>query len=220
MTAVVTSAGGVTLIGGGAVTSEDLTLALELAPTLVAADGGADAALALGKTPDAVIGDLDSISNDARKVIPVDRIHHVAEQDSTDFEKCLTRIDAPFVVAVGFAGRRLEHTLAALNVLVRTVRPPCFLLAAEDVAFVPPAQLSLDMPPGTRLSLFPMGRVNGKSQGLRWPIKGLEFAPAGRIGTSNETTGPVELSLNGPVILMVPRAYLGAAMEGCRISAP
>lgn len=220
MTAVVTSGRGVTLIGGGAVTADDLTLALELAPTLVAADGGADCALSLGQTPDAVIGDLDSISDDARGVIPADRIHHVAEQDSTDFEKCLTRIDAPFVVAVGFAGRRLDHTLAALNVLVRTVHPPCFLLAADDVAFVPPAQLSLDMPPGTRLSLFPMGRVNGKSQGLRWPIKGLEFAPAGRIGTSNETTGPVELSLNGPVILMLPRAYLGAAMKGCRISAP
>jgi thiamine pyrophosphokinase len=27
------------------------------------------------------------------------------------------------------------------------------------------------------------------SEGLRWSVEGLEMAPAGRLGTSNETTG-------------------------------
>ena len=33
-------------------------------------------------------------------------------------------------------------------------------------------------------------------------------APDRRTGTSNRTTGPVELSLDGPMLLIVPRAHL------------
>ena len=57
---------GVTVIGGGATSPYDLQTALAVAPTLVAADGGADRALALGQPPDWVIGDLDSITSGAR----------------------------------------------------------------------------------------------------------------------------------------------------------
>ena len=43
---------GVTVIGGGMVTPADLSVALSVAPLLVAADGGADRALALGHAPE------------------------------------------------------------------------------------------------------------------------------------------------------------------------
>ena len=42
---------GVTVIGGGATTPYDLQTALAVAPTLVAADGGADRALPWGSRP-------------------------------------------------------------------------------------------------------------------------------------------------------------------------
>ena len=57
---------GVTLIGGGEVGPQALAAALALAPVVAAADSGADAALAHGLLPRAVIGDLDSLSDDAR----------------------------------------------------------------------------------------------------------------------------------------------------------
>ena len=56
----------VTLIGGGPWRAEDLAAALAIAPTLVAADSGADAALSAGVEPALVVGDMDSISPDAR----------------------------------------------------------------------------------------------------------------------------------------------------------
>ena len=93
----------VTLIGGAPVPRADLDAALALAPVLAAADGGADAALANGLVPQAVWGDFDSISPQARAAIPTENLHRIAEQDSTDFEKCLSRIDAPLVIAVGFS---------------------------------------------------------------------------------------------------------------------
>lgn len=203
---------GVTLIGGGALQPGDLELALGHAPCLVAADGGADAALALGHMPVRAIGDLDSISDAARAALGPDRLLHVAEQDSTDFTKALTRIEAPFVIATGFSGRRLDHTLAALNVMVRHRHLPCIMLTAEDVAFAVPPQLDLPLAPGTRVSLFPMGPAQGRSTGLLWPIEGIAFAPDGPIGTSNAALGPVTLAVTGPVIGLLPRDCLDLAL--------
>ncbi len=203
------SDGPVTLIGGAPLTRADLDLALDLAPTVAAADSGADTALAHGLVPQAVWGDFDSISDSARAAIPAGRLHHIAEQDSTDFEKCLSRIDAPLVLAVGFSGARQDHFLAALSTLARPVGPPCILIAGEDVIALCPPELALDLPQGCRVSLFPMGPARGRSQGLKWPIEGLDFAPQDRIGTSNESTGPLRLSIQGPMLLIVPRAQLG-----------
>ena len=212
--AVVTSTGGVTLIGGGAVSARDLDQALAIAPLLVAADSGADEALALGHRPSAVIGDFDSLSDEARELLPAQALHHITEQDSTDFQKCLTRIDAPFIIAIGFAGRRLDHTLAALNVMARLPAPHVILIAAEDIVFLCPPGLRLDLPIGLRLSLFPMGPSRGTSTGLEWPIDGLEFAPGGASGTSNRVTGPVRLTMEGPMLVMLPYGAMGAVMAG------
>lgn len=201
---------GVTLIGGGEVGPQALAAALALAPVVAAADSGADAALARGMVPRAVIGDLDSLSDDARaRLAPV--LHHVPEQDTTDFEKALARIAAPFVLAVGFAGSRLDHALAALNILARRVGPPTILLTEADAVLACPARVTADLPTGTRLSLFPMGPARAEAQGLRWPVEGIGFAPGGRIGTSNEVSGPLRLAVEGQMLLILPLAELETA---------
>lgn len=198
----------VTLIGGGPLGPDDLAQALALAPTVAAADGGADQALARGLIPAAVWGDFDSLSEAARTAIPAENLHRIAEQDSTDFEKCLSRIDAPLVIGLGFSGAHQDHFLAALSTLARRLGPPCILLAGDDAIALAPPEIALDLPPGTRVSLFPMGPARGRSQGLEWPIDGLDLAPAGRVGTSNRCTGPLRLAIEGPMLLILPRAHL------------
>lgn len=193
----------VTLIGGAAVTKARINRAIALAPEVVAADGGADAALAHGVTPGAVIGDFDSISEAARATIPEGRLHPIDEQDSTDFDKCLRNIRAPLVIGIGFSGDRLDHALAAYNTLVRQPGRRCILLGAEELVFLAPPSVSLDLDPGTRVSLFPMGAVEGVSDGLEWPINGLNFAPDGRVGTSNIATGTVHMSMTSPKMLVI-----------------
>ncbi|ARE39359.1 Thiamin pyrophosphokinase [Rhodovulum sp. P5] len=204
----------ITILGGGAVNHSDLARALDLAPSLVAADGGADIALAAGHMPDAVIGDFDSISAAARAAIPKDRQFPVAEQDSTDFEKCLRSVEARLILGVGFLGDRFDHALAALNTLVRYPHKRTILIGDDDICFVCPRQLDLDLPAGTRFSLFPMAHVAGQSGGLRWPIDGIAFAPGGRIGTSNEVTGPVRLTMDGPgMAVLLPVEFLTPVAE-------
>lgn len=211
----------ITILGGGATSPDMVSRALALAPTLVAADGGADNALAAGHMPEAVIGDFDSISAEARAAIPRDRQHPVAEQDSTDFEKCLRAVEAPLLLGVGFLGPRFDHALAALNTLARYPNRPCILLSERDICFLAPAALALDLPVGSRLSLFPLGPVSGASEGLRWPIDGIAFAPGGRIGTSNEVTGPVRLRLDRPAMAVIlPERALETVVAALRAGAP
>ncbi|OWU72591.1 thiamine diphosphokinase [Marinibacterium profundimaris] len=201
----------VTLVGGGDVSAEDLDLALSHAPVLVAADSGADAALAQGRAPVAVIGDLDSLSDRARATLGEQRLHHLPEQESTDFDKALRSIAAPMVLAVGFLGARVDHQLAVFNVLVRRADLPCVLIGPEEVVFAaPPAiALALALEAGDVVSLFPMRQVTGRSSGLTWPIEGLDFAPDGRVGTSNRADGAAVLEFDGPGMLVIlPRNRL------------
>jgi thiamine pyrophosphokinase len=211
--AIVQSDGAVTLLGGGALGAGDLALALSRAPVLVAADGGARHAAAAGHTPRAVIGDMDSIGSAA----PLfgGRLHPIAEQDSTDFDKALRNIDAPLVLAAGFTGGRLDHELAAFHVLAARPDRRCVLIGAESVVFLCPPEITLDLSAGEPFSLFPMGEVGCISRGLRWPTAGLAFSPAGRIGTSNEAEGQVELTCDAPLMLAIaPRAALDAVIAG------
>lgn len=204
---------GVTLIAGGPVLARDLRAALALAPHLVAADSGADRALALGAVPDAVIGDMDSLS-DAGRARLGGRVHRIAEQDSTDFDKALRNIKAPFVLGLGLLGGRVDHELAALQVLARRHDVRCLLIGREDVVFMAPSKVTIAMQPGDRFSLFPLAPVTGRSTGLEWPIDGIDFAPNGRGGTSNRALGPVRLAMDGPgMLVLLPRARLRVALN-------
>ena len=208
--------GPVALVGAGPLAPEVLGRCLALSVGAMAADGGARALIAAGRMPDAVIGDLDSFDVGT---VPAERVLHLRGQDDTDLEKCLARIDAPLVLGAGFLGGRVDHELAAINVLARLATravPPCVLLGAEDAVFAIPARMSLALPPGTRVSLFPLAPVRGRSAGLRWPIDGVDFAPDGRVGTSNRVAdgaAGVLLEMGGPgMIGIVPAASFGAVV--------
>jgi len=205
----------VTLLGGGPVAEGELEAILSLAPCLAAADGGASHAIRAGFLPDAVIGDLDSFDPASVPDLPPERVHHIAEQTSTDFDKALRHIEAPLTLALGFVGARIDHELAAYHTLLSHPDRRCILIGPEDVVLHAPARIALSLPVGTRLSLFPLQAVTGQSSGLRWPIDGLAFHPARRIGTSNETVTPdVTLAMDGPgMLLIVPRVHLPVVSE-------
>ena len=210
---------GVTLLGGGTVTLATLEAALCHAPTLVAADGAAEVALNLGHTPQAVIGDFDSLSDTTKAQFPAHTLHHIAEQDSTDFEKCLSRVGSELILGVGFMGRRIDHELSVYNTLVRYPEKRCLIIGEIDICLHVPRQLHLELEIGTRVSLFPLKSVTGTSTGLRWPIDTIQFSPSGRIGTSNEASAKtVTLEFHGDgMLLILPRRCLPNVLQalGC-----
>jgi thiamine pyrophosphokinase len=199
----------VTLVGGGEATVDDVRAAVALAPVLAAADSGAELAIRAGISPQAVIGDFDSLRKDVRNVIDDHRLHHISEQDTTDFDKALGGISAPVVLAVGFLGGRLDHQMAAFSTLLRYPDTPCVLIGRTEIAFLLPPRIEVAVESDNVVSLYPMQKVTGQSKGLAWPIDGLILSPQGRIGTSNRSIGPVSLSVTGPGLMGIfPRHTL------------
>lgn len=218
---IVQSHAPVVLVGGGACPNDPLRAALSEGGAVVAADGGALRLLDLGVMPDAVFGDMDSLPPAVQARLAPGVLRPIAEQDSTDFDKCLRHIAAPLVLAHGFLGARVDHELAAMTVLARHPDRRCILVGEADVITLCPPRLGLTLPQGARVSLFPLGPVAGRSEGLRWPIDDLAFTPWEVIGTSNEATGPVLLEMDAPLMLLILplnclpslRAGLAAAPE-------
>jgi thiamine pyrophosphokinase len=214
--------GPVTLVGGGPLAPADLAAALELAPDAVAADGGGDRPLPGGVAFRAVIGDMDSLRDAARLRAAGVAVFEVAEQDSTDLEKCLYSVEAPLFVGLGFLGGRIDHHLAAMNALAKHPAKRVVLIGGEDLCFLCPPRFEIALAAGTRVSLFPMGEVAGQEwEGLRWPADG-SFRPDGRIGTSNAAVGgPVRLGFDAPRMLVIlPAALLGRVVDRLRDAPP
>ncbi|MBL4812135.1 MAG: thiamine diphosphokinase [Rhodobacteraceae bacterium] len=192
----------VLLVGGAPIPDSVWNSTQGIATRVVAADGGADRALTAGRLPEAVFGDMDSISAATRKQLRA-IIAPIAEQDTTDFDKALRHVEAPLVLALGVAGGRQDHHLAALHVLLRAANKRVVMLSDQSICYLCPPELALSPAPGSVFSLFPMGPVGVQSTGLRWPTDGLAFAPGRIIGTSNAALGPVYLRADAPVMLVI-----------------
>ena len=204
----------ITIVGGAHFSQRLLMESLERAPIVYAADGGANLCMQYGCQPKQVIGDLDSLSPSLRSKIDPSRVIHVAEQDTTDFEKLLIRVDAPFMLAIGFMGGRIDHQMAVQTVLTAYAHRKIICVGDEEVMFVLPPEIDLPLDAGTRVSLYPMAPVQLRSTGLYWPTDGLSFAPDGQIGTSNQATGPVTLWPSAPRMLVVlPKNCLDIAID-------
>lgn len=211
---IIRSNGPIGLFGGGQIGPDDLNLVLNRVTTVVAADGGAAVLVDSGRLPDAVIGDFDSLESTIKDRIPDDRLFPIREQDSTDFDKALRSVQAPLVLGAGFLGRRLDHQLAVLNTLVTYQDRACVLFGEHEVVFHAPPKISLAIAPGDIVSLFPLARVTGRSNGLEWPIEDLILEPNGQVGTSNRALSEVELHMDGPgLLVMVPRKALDQVMQ-------
>ncbi len=184
----------------------------------VAVDGGGRHLLALGLTPQVVIGDMDSLSEDdlARFAAQGAAIHrYPPAKDETDLELGLHFVaesGASWVRIVGAMGDRLDQTLA--NILLLTLpflqQRDVRLVAGEQTAWVmPPGEYVLDGAVGDTLSLIPLGGdVSGvATEGLEYPLRDetLVFGPAR--GISNTFSGPeAVVRLRGGMLLAVQTA--------------
>ena len=81
----------VTLVGGGGFSKTLLSESLILADDLVAADGGANF-LPTQSVPKYIIGDLDSVVSSEKWVGKGSKLVRIDDQDSTDFDKCISAI--------------------------------------------------------------------------------------------------------------------------------
>ena len=204
----------VVLVGAAPIQIGTALKALPDSWPVIAADGGADVLLKIGRRPNLVIGDMDSAGPlpDDLPQLPL------AGQDDTDFEKCLARIEAPLIVGLGFLEGRLDHTLSALHALMGLPHDrPVMLIGDSDVMLRLRGDIRFATEASQRVSVWPLGRQRFRSStGLHWPLDDLEMAAGEMVGTSNRATGDeVAISAgdgDGFAVLM-PRSATGALIE-------
>lgn len=206
---------GLLVIVGGGVVDRDLLRDLYAGGGhLVAADGGADEIAAAGLVPEAIIGDFDSLA-DPGEWLGRTRLIRIEEQETTDFEKVLYSSYAPVTVALGMTGRRFDHTLAALDAVVRYAENRVIILVDEaDLAMALTGPFSFEVAAGDRVSVHPLAPIRFKrSVGLEYPLNGVRLAPGERTGTSNRALDGTfsiepEPRAKAPWLLILDRKYL------------
>ena len=168
---------------------------------IVGADGGAARALAWGLRPDLVIGDMDSLSAEARAELEAQGcrcVEHPRAKDETDLELALVHAaeqGAEEIVVLGALGGRLDHALA--NVLLLTLPQlaglPVRIASGDEEALLARGgeSVSITGQPGDLVSLLPLGGdVQGvTTQGLAWALHGDTLRFGFSRGVSNEMIG-------------------------------
>ena len=185
--------------------------------TVIAADGGAVSLDRLGRAPDRLVGDLDSIPEELlARLVGADVVieRHPADKEASDTELAIEAAlvaGATQIVLLGATGgARLDHELANVLLLadpalagrdVRIVHGPTTVRVLHDGR-----RLTLDGVAGDLVTLLPVGgdATGVGIDGVRWPLAGATLNVGRSRGLSNEvTTPPASVSLERGTLLVV-----------------
>ena len=165
---------------------------------VLAADGGARLALAAGIGIHAVIGDLDSLSEEDQRALPRETriFRHPPEKDASDLELAL---DVAFslapreVIVLGAMGGRADHFLTNVGLLHRGTGVPIRLVGSRaEIRLLDGGSATLDVPAGTIVSLVPLvPRVEGVTlRGFHYPLENEALHWGTSRGLSNVVDAP------------------------------
>jgi len=184
-------------------------------PRVICADGGALHARALGLTPQTIIGDLDSLTENQVadfQAAGVEILRYPPEKDETDLELALhycRRMGFTRIHILGGLGGRFDQALANILLLAhpafRDLRVD-FVDGDQRVRLLPPGRHHVAGGRGDTISLIPLrAAAEGvATRGLRYRLNG-ETLPLGPArGISNVMLeAEAEIALRAGLLLLV-----------------
>lgn len=179
------------VVGNGDFPTHPFPLAvLDQTPCVVCCDGGANALVASGRLPDWIVGDGDSLSEENRMRFQ-DRIHRMPDQETNDQTKAVSFLLSKGVrriAIVAATGKREDHTLGNVSLLMEYQRMGLEVVMLTDYGFFVPAQDVRVFKgfPRQQVSVFNFDAVELRSEGLRYPIYDFRYWWQ---GTLNEVVG-------------------------------
>ena len=204
----------VVLANGAPPSADLLARALDGATAFVCADGGANAARALGRAPDAIIGDFDSI--DEATLAHFESVPQIRSSDTetTDTEKAIEYLlgrDAYDEIALlGASAGRFDHVMGHLSLLCKFRRRARVVLEDERtrswIEGGPDGGLvELDVPEGTTVSFFAVGApaVGVTTERFQYTLTGKTLDLGAQDSVSNLTTGrPARIRITSGMLLV------------------
>ena len=180
----------VVVAGGEYPTAAQPLAVLQNAPLVVCCDGAADRHIATGQIPDAIVGDGDSISAENREKY-AHLMNIITEQESNDQTKAVRYLmerGKHRIAIVGATGRREDHTIGNISLLIEYARAGCDVCSFTDHGvFIPCNGTSTHKcRKGQQVSIFSITAKDLSADGLLYPI--YDFSNWWQ-GTLNECTG-------------------------------
>jgi thiamine pyrophosphokinase len=180
----------------------------------IAADGGSVHALACGRAPDLLIGDLDSLADpirDSLRRAGTEVRSHPSEKDETDLELAIwfaLREEFSSIRIIGGLGGRTDQIVANLSLLADPALRE-FDIRIDDgreeaVCVRESAELLGAL--GDVVSLIPFGMAaeGVVTKGLYYPLREETLLPSRTRGVSNRMTeSKAEISLERGVLLCI-----------------
>ena len=162
---------------------------LSEAKDIVCCDSAAEKFLAMGGKPTAIVGDGDSLTKGLKQLY-VDILHQEKEQETNDLSKAvhyLMGMGKKRIAIVGATGKREDHTLGNISLLIEYMRQGAEVQMFTDYGvFIPcSGKSTFNVSIGQQVSIFNFGATDFKSQGLKYPI--YDFSNWWQ-GTLNEAT--------------------------------
>lgn len=198
----------VILANGNFPTAPQARKVLDDAERVVCCDGAAIPYLNLGRTPAAIIGDLDSIPPETRNALN-HLIVHVSEQDTNDLSKAFRFCMAQkwtSIAILGATGKREDHTLGNISLLVDYAQfvPDITMVTDDGVFSVMLHSGTQTAIPGQQISIFAVEPdTHIQSSGLKYPLNNL--APArwwqATLNEATQSTFTLTFPDNHPLII-------------------
>ena len=147
---------------------------LHNAKYVVCCDGGADTYIEKGFIPNAIVGDGDSISIKNIESFS-DIIYCIPDQETNDQTKAINFLISKgykTIAIVGATGKREDHTIGNVSLLVDYKRMGVDVRCYTDYGLFIPCKDEISMPSveGKQLSIFNVNAKSFLSVGLKYPI--------------------------------------------------
>lgn len=176
---------------------------------VLALDGGADIALKAKVMPDMVIGDLDSISEKAKKTLGEERLFKISRQDNTDLEKGLdftAYLKPSSATIICATGGRIDFTLSNFSSVFNYIKKLNLVFKGPGWRIYPTAKSAIyACKKGSTVSIIPMGNVKGLTlKNLKYPLSNAALT-TGQTAVSNtakKDSFAVEIK-SGKLLVMV-----------------
>jgi thiamine pyrophosphokinase len=172
------------------------------------------------RLPDAIVGDMDSLSPKLRKEYS-GIVHHFTEQEHNDQTKAFRFLmehwhDVDTIHILGATGKREVHTIGNMSLLMEYAReygacgipkgsaPYVDMVSDKATIFAITDSCSIQVGEGRPVSIFsPDNSLNIKSVGLEWPLDNVIFDNWWKATLNRASADTVILKFSHPAIALI-----------------
>lgn len=179
---------------------------LNKAEVIICCDGSAENLVEYGLIPDAIVGDLDSLS-DILKNRFADRIYQDNDQETNDLTKAViwcSESGYHDIDIIGAGGKREDHTIGNISLLAEYAKIVKVRMVTDTGIFMPFLKsCKIETYRGQQVSIFSISpSTEITSKGLLYPLINRKLSNWWE-GTLNEAAGDsVELNFSGGPVLV------------------